>query len=263
MTLSFFMGTDMEKQLVRRFKDTFDKTPSWAWDFMPPIPLIGKQYKPGKGLLIYASAENLSWLNAVPTPRRFQSEQAWNRYRACYEEQGLKSNAFFPNVGIQPMTDGGLFAAALFLAEKNGLPTRKTPRAFLETVAISNWCKFSIKAEGNMDYINDVKKLTESLPFVIGELAVLQPKVVLVPKAIWKRPLLRAAMRGASPETLFLPVPQFNATVINTHLKKYNSPAIKLKQQHRNTPLALWMKNLSRINKDHAWRYLAMLELIS
>ena len=260
LTLSFFMGTDMEKQLVRRFKNTFDKTPSWAWDFMPPIPLIGKQYKPGKGLLIYASAENLSWLNAVPTPRRFQKEHAWNRYRACYEEQDRKSDAFFPNVGIQPMTDGGLFAAALFLAEKTGLPTRKTPRAFLETVAISNWCKFSIEAEGNRDYIADVKKLTESLPFVIGELALLQPKIVLVPKQIWRHPILKAAMRGASPCSCFLPVPQFNSRVVNIHLQKYDRPAAKLKRQHQNTPLALWMKKLSRINKDHAWRYLAMLD---
>ena len=250
---------ELPAQLIKRFKSTFNKKPSWAWDFMPPVPLIGKQYKPGKGLLIYASAENLSWLNAVPTPRRFQKEFAWNRYRVCYEEQGLKSDAFFPDVGIQPMTDGGLFAAALFLAEKTGLPTRKIPRAFLETVAISNWCKFSIKAEGNRDYIADVKKLTESLLFVIGELALLQPKIVLVPKQIWRHPILKAAMRGASPCSCFLPVPQFNSRVVNIHLQKYDRPARTLRQKSLNTLLTEWMANLANINQQNAWRYLAML----
>lgn len=254
----------MEKQLIRRFKNTFAEIPKWAWDFKPPIPLIGQQYKPGKSLLIYASAENLSWLHDTETPPRFSGEEeAWNRYRIRYEQTGRRSDSFFPDVGIQPVSDGGLFAAGLFVSQKFGLPVRSKPRTFLEQIAVSNWCKFSIKSTTNRDYINDIKKLTESLPFVIGELALLQPKVVLVPKAIWKRPLLRAAMHGASPETLFLPVPQFNATVVNTHLKKYDRPAAKLKRQHRSTPLAVWMDNLSRLNKNHAWRYLAMLEATS
>ena len=60
--LSLFTGTGMEKQLIRRFKSTFTTIPDWAWDFKPSIPLIGQQYKPGKGLLIYASAEmHLRW----------------------------------------------------------------------------------------------------------------------------------------------------------------------------------------------------------
>ena len=253
----------MEKQLIRRFKSTFTTIPKWAWQFPPTIPLIGQQFKPGKGLLIYASAENLSWMHDADTPARFSGkETAWNRYRVRYEETGKHSDSFFPDVGIQPVTDGGLFAAGLFVSQKNGLPVRAKPRTFLEQIAVSNWCKFSIKSVTNRDYINNVDKLTESLPFVVGELAVLQPKVALVPKAIWKRPLLRAAMRGSSPETLFLPVPQFNATVVNTHLRKYDRPAADLKRQHRNTPLADWMENLSRLNKSHAWRYLAMLDEI-
>jgi hypothetical protein len=255
-----FWEQGMEKQLVQRFKNTFDSIPKWAWQFPPTIPLVGQQYKPGKGLLIYASAENLSWLHNSDIPARFSGkETAWNRYRIRYEETGKRSGSFFPDIGIQPATDGGLFVAGLFVSQKNNLPVQAKPRTFLEHIAISNWCKFSIRSTTNRDYINDVKKLTESLPFVVGELTVLRPKVALVPLAIWKRPLLQAAMRGASPETLFLPVPQFNATVVNIHLKRYGRPAATLKRQHRNTPLALWMDSLSRFNKSHAWRYLAML----
>lgn len=250
----------MEKQLIRRFKKTFTTTPKWAWQFPPTIPLIGNNYKPGKGLLIYASAENLSWLHNTETPPRYSGGKAWNRYRIQYDQIGKDSDAFFPDVGIQPATDGGLFAAGLFVSQKHNLPIRTKPRTFLEQIAVSNWCKFIIKSTTNQDHINDLNKLTDSLPFVVGELAELRPKVALLPKAIWKRPLLQAAMRGASPETLFLPISQFNSRVVNIHLKKHDCPAAKLKHQHRNTPLALWMENLARINKNHAWRYLAMLK---
>lgn len=155
----------MKTELIERFKDTFKHPPKWAWQYEPSIPLVGKRYKPGKGLLIYASAENLSWFNSEPAPPRFLKEKAWNRYRICYEHEGRTSKTFFPDVGIQPVTDGGLFAAGLFIAQKMGLPTRKTPRAFLETIAVSNWCKYSIRAENNVDYIKNLPKLTESLAF--------------------------------------------------------------------------------------------------
>ena len=249
----------MQNLLIQRSKDTFNGTPNWAWPFKPSIPLVGKNYKPGKGLLIYASAENLSWLNNTPAPRRFQTEKAWNRYRVQYEKSGRHSKDFFPDVGIQPMTDGGLFAAGLFIATKLGLQKRAKPRSFLETIAVSNWCKFSIKSAGNRDYITDMKKLAASLPFVIGELALLKPAVVLVPKSLWVQAILQAAMRGASPRTRFLPVPQFNANVVNCHLGSYEGAARKLRKYLQETPLARWMDALCRINKNNAWRYIAML----
>ena len=253
----------MQKELIQRFKDTFTGIPQWAWPFKPPISLVGSNYKPGKGLLIYASAENLSWFNKTTVPERFRSEDAWNRYRVEYEHSGRNSRDFFPDVGIQPVTDGGLFAAGLFVAEKYGLQQRAKPRSFLETIAVTNWCKFSIKPTSK-DYIADVKKLTESLPFVVGELALLRPAVVLIPKPVWTHPVLRAAMRGASPRSQFLPVPQFNANVVNCHLGKYERAGRRLKKQLTGTPLGRWMENLHRINKDNAWRYLAMLdELVS
>jgi len=254
---------DMQKALIQRFKDTFTGTPEWAWPFKPPIPLVGKNYKPGKGLLIYASAENLSWLTNTPAPKRFRSEDAWNRYRVVYEQSDRNSRDFFPDVGIQPMTDGGLFAAGLFVAEKYRLPQRAKPRSFLEKITVTNWCKFSVRAGTNRDYISDIRKLTVSLPFVVGEIALLQPAVVLIPKPVWKHPILQAAMRGASPQSLFLPVPQFNANVVNCHLGKYDRAGRRLKKQLTGTPLACWMENLRRINKDNAWRYIAMLREIT
>lgn len=250
----------MQTALIQRFKDTFSGTPKWAWPFKPSIPLVGKNYKPGKGLLIYASAENLSWFNESTPPPRFSGNKAWNRYCVVYEQSGRCSNTFFPDVGIQPVTDGGLLAAGLFVAGKYGLPQCTKPRSFLETIAVSNWCKFSIKSASNRDYIYDVKKLTASLPFVVGELVLLRPVVVLIPKPVWRHPILQAAMRGASPKSWFLSVPQFNSTVINCHLGKYEHAARQLRERLTKTPLGRWMENLHRVNQANAWRYLALLD---
>lgn len=146
----------MQKALIQRFKDTYTGPPAWAWQFNPPIPLIGKDYKPGEGLLIYASTENLAYLNKEGTPPRFGNEDAWNRYRVVYEQEGRDSKNFFPNIGIQPVTDGGLFAAGLFVAGQCGLPQHSEPRSFLETIAVTNWCKFIIKNKTNRDYVKDL-----------------------------------------------------------------------------------------------------------
>lgn len=254
------MDTPLTKELIKNFKTLHKQKLSWAWDYNPSIPLIGNNFKPGKGLLIYASAENLSWMKGSTIPERFLGEKSWNRYRICYEESGRKSKDFFPDVGIQPATNGCLLSAGLFLSQKYGLPARKTPRGFLETIAVSNWCKFSIESNKNRDYISDPKKLASSVAFVVNELSVLKPKVVLVPKQIWTYGILRAAMQGASPNTKFIEAPQFNAQVVNTHLKKYDHSAQKLRKTYNETPLASWMQNLKRINLAHAWRYIAMLQ---
>ncbi len=192
-----------------------------------------------------------------------QLRATWNRYRLRYEEPGRKSTDFFPDVGIQPVTDGGLFAAGLFVASTLALPTRKTPRGFLETISVSNWCKFSIRSARNQGYIADVKKLTRSLPYVVGELTVLRPAVLLVPKALWRHPILRAAMRGASPRTQFLPVPQFNPRVVNIRLRKYDRGVVTLLRRYAGMPIEEWMANVSGYRERNAWRYLAMLHKLT
>ena len=253
------MGKILATELIKRFKTTYTKPPDWAWPLKPSIPLIGQTYKPGNGLLIYASAENLTGLNHEIS-ERFTSGAAWDRYRFQYKSSGRRSKDFFPDVGIQPMTDGGLFAAGLFVAEKLNLEKQATPRSFLETIAVSNWCKFSIKSATNKDYVKSIEKLTASLPYVVHELTLLQPRIALIPKRIWHWQSLCEAMENASPSTRFLPVSQFNASVVNRSLKKYNCSAKRLKEQLKDTLLARWMEELQRINKDNAWRYIAMLD---
>ncbi|HOE12054.1 MAG TPA: hypothetical protein PLQ35_15175 [bacterium] len=247
--------------LLKRFRVLHTEPPKWAWPFEPSIPFIGERYQPGRSLLIYASAENFSKMNREQPPEWFKTDDVWNRYRAAYEAEGRNTHDFFPAVGIAPVNDGGLLAAGLFLAEKLGLPARKNPRAFLETLAVSNWCKFTIRDPGgNRDYISDVKKLTESLPFVVAELAALQPAIVLIPKAVWHKPILSASMRGASPFTRFIPAPQCNPRVVYIHLAKHDHAARVLQQRVQGTTLAEWMQNLVGFNENKAWRYIAMLD---
>jgi hypothetical protein len=249
-------------QLLARFRTLQDKPPAWSWPFPPSCPIVGAKYKPDQGLLVYASAENFTWMTRAAAPARFTDDRAWNRYRACYEEH-CSDKTFFPNVGIQPVTDGGLFAAAMFVSMRLGLAVAGQPRDFLECVAFSNWGKFTVKSRDsarNEDYAGAEDKLGESLSFVVTELVVLQPKVVLVPKSIWRQRLLQAAMRGAAPFTRFLPVPQFNATVVNCTLGQYSTSAKRLRKKFEAEPLGEWMRNLYGFREENAWRYVALLD---
>ncbi len=260
----------LANELIQRFKDIFEKThnnkpPYWAWPFKPSIPLIGENYRPDKGLLIYASAENLSWHNNKDNPLHqfFAEEHVRDRYRAQYEKKGRNTDDFFPYVGIQPANDGGLLAAGFFIAIKYGLQQEENPRSLLETIAVTNWNKFSIRSPGKNEDIRDLKKLTASPPFVVAELMVLQPAVVLIPRTVWKYLKLQAAMKAASLQSEFLEVPQFNATVVNCHLGSYEEKAGQLRKDWQGTPLTRWMSNLCGINEGNAWRYMAMLDGIT
>lgn len=112
------MSIPLADALVRRFSNTFTQPPSWAWPFVPPIPFVGRNFQPGRGLLVYASAENLSWLYDQGVPSYFRGSDTWNRYRVQYESNGRRSQEFFPRVGVKPVTDGGLLVAALFVADR-------------------------------------------------------------------------------------------------------------------------------------------------
>jgi hypothetical protein len=212
--------------------------------------------------MIYASAENLCWMNREAVPERFREPAGWDRYRACLEEGSANRKRFFPNIGIAPVSNGALLAAGLYMAHRRGLPVRKTSAAFIETLAVSNWCKFSVQDRWNRDHVGDLTKLTKSLPFVIAELSLLRPKVVLLPKTIWRHTILAEAMRGATWTTEFLPVPQFNATVVNTHLSTFAAASTTLRNKFVDAPLGVWISQLTGIKVANAWRYIGMLDTL-
>ena len=173
---------------------------------------------------------------------------------------GRNSEDFFPYVGIQPVNDGGLLAAGLFTAIKYGLQQKTEPRPFLEMIAVTNWNKFSIRSPDKNEDIRDIKKLTASLAFVVAELMVLQPAVVLISRTVWRHLKLQAAMKAASPQSKFLDVPQFNATVVNCHLGSYEETAKQLIKEWEGTSLARWMNNLCPRIKKNGWLYITKLD---
>ena len=255
-------GAEPRARLLSEFQALHTGPPEWAWPYAPSIPCIGTEYAVGSGLLVYASAENLAWMHGTAIPERFTSARACDRYRAVYEDEGRHSDRFFPIVGMAPVEDGGLLAAALFIAGKLGLPTADAPRALLETLAVTNGCKFSIRSGTNQDYIDKPDKLAESLPFVVAELAALRPAVTLVPRSLWQQPLLAAAMRGASPRTRYIDVPQFNATVVNCQraMTDCHAHGLALRERLQAMPLGEWMRHLVGFREENAWRYIAWLD---
>jgi len=253
-----------QDDLIARFQKVCarDGIPEWAWQFKPSVPLIGARYQPGRSLLVYASAENLKKSNTGGKEApRFSPPSAWNRYRKKYEQHGRGSKDFFPKVGIAPVNDGALLAAALYIAERLGLPTCGRPRAFLETLAVGNWCKFSIYPSST-DYVDALVKLECSLPYVEAELSLLKPRVVHLPHRVWKHPSLRKCMQQAAPTTSFLPLPQFQPTVVNCHLDAYHRRGQALCAQMGGTALPEWMQHLRCYKTENAWRYMAKLESV-
>jgi len=133
---------------------------------------------------------------------------------------------------------------------------RGKPASFSPVVP-SQSAPYAIDSEKNEDYLSNKKKLAHSLPYVVNELSLLKPAVVLLPHKIWENKVVKGAMCGASPHTHFIPAPQFNARVVNCCLKKYDRSTPKVL---KNIALTEWMSNLISINKTNAWRYIAMLE---
>jgi hypothetical protein len=261
---SFFIGVtvaaalaSLSSTLIETYKQIHsrDGVPSWAWNFPPSIPLIGKDFEPGKGLLIYGSAENLSWMNRKPIPPRFLNDHAWNRYRVVYEEEGR--GTFFPGVGIKPVSEGGLLSAGLYISERFGLPVSPNPHDFLEQTSVTNWSKFTIKSETNEDEVKDPTKLARSLSYVVSELMVLRPAVATLPSAFWKNPLIHAAMTGASPHTCFIPLYQCGSRVINRHLKDRIGEAERCRRLSKGTALEKWLMNIGKRIGIDPWRYIA------
>ncbi len=122
--------------------------------------------------------------------------------------------------------------------------------------------KYSKRGERNRDYIGSINHLRPSLPFLRADLRVAQPDVVLFPKSALRHREVRQVLASESPTALVLPIPQFNATVVNTHLKGFHGRAQELRSELAGTVLDTWMGMLRGYCPGYAYRYLAMLELL-
>jgi len=299
----------LEKSLLEEFQQQFaaegGRAPEWAEKrpnigdgdtspIPPPIPLVGHCYRPGYGILVYASAENLNW-GGKPAHERCQRLKSfrgehypWVRYRHQLNNLQLQpQTGSFPDVGIQPVSDGGLLCAARFIARHYCLPFDREPRSLLDTIAVTNWCKF-VWAK---DYAGCATRMRHSLPYVERELRLLRPRVVLLPYTIWREETAQQSMRRSASKaskTLFLPVPQFNRRVaISNQPKLWSNAAasawpefaasisatedgiqelrhegLQLRDNCSDPGLAVWVSEWSKassIAMPDCWRFLAYL----
>jgi hypothetical protein len=248
---------ELRGRLLSGFKALYEEPPEWAWPYPPSIPLVGEAYKPGEGLLVYGSAENFSWMNRTVAPPWFEGAQAWDRYRVQYEALGRHSDDFFPYVGIQPVTDGGLFCVALLISLRYGLAAVETPRPLLEHICLSNVCKFTVRGRTNTDYAGHRPKLAASLPYVVQELQLLRPRCLFLPASTWKRPEVRRQIEAATPATTVVPALQCNPIPIHTRLGAKAAAGESLAKSLAHRPLPAWVKQSKRIRPEKLWNYLA------
>lgn len=261
--------------LVSAFKDLLPThpIPKWAHPYNPPVPFVGSKYEPTSGMLVYGSAENLARVvEGNPQIGAFHRDpdkallRRWHWYEYRSRNAGGGDGKFFgPGIGIEPFDNGGLITVAYFIARRLGLATREDPPAFLETLAVGNWCKFSINGHKNQDYAGDPGKLEASRPYVCAELLHLRPAVVIVPAKIESAMGMHMA-QACDGTTRIVPLRQFAYWPINKDLKPYQSRALEMrKEAERADPtLATWMGEIRvrGAKKGNHWRYLAHAESV-
>ncbi|MBQ4051333.1 MAG: hypothetical protein IJD13_06850, partial [Oscillospiraceae bacterium] len=221
---------EISSELISRYSRIFrekDDQPAWAVHKTTApekllhctIPFVGKDYAAQKKrILLYASAENMS--KDRYDPRLNDDTIAVDRHRYWF---GLTAGSqFFPNVHIQPMTDGGLVIAARYLANRLGCCPADTPAAFLEQIAFGNYCKYTISSGTNMDYAGDRKKLAESHAYIRADIETLRPDIIILPKTICRADIdFLNSIRG---DAVLIPIFQINARNINCGIfPKYSS----------------------------------------
>ena len=186
----------MEKELLEAYRRIFAERknePSWAVHKRMPgcdselvhcsIPFVGKAYSDQKTkILIYASAENLSWYKGGYLDK---DEFAVNRHRYRFNDSLSKPDLFFPDVHIQPFNNGYLTIIALYIYLKYQTVEQMTPAEFLERISFANYGKYTITSSKNIDYAKDPEKLASSHAYIEQDLKILRPDVIVMPGTIY------------------------------------------------------------------------------
>jgi len=250
---------DLAADLLARYRSLGLDPPPWAYPLPPSIPFVGKDYGRWGGILVYASAENLS--RYVRDPKRrptfLQDERVLNRHRTALEEYPVR---FFPQVHMAPFSDGSLLVATWYYVWRRFGDPPSEPRALIESIAAANFCKFSLDEANNRDYAGHPRKLAISVPYVEADLRILRPATVILPRSIWKHREIQEAVRAAAPKACVVPLPQFNPRVVNIHLAKHEERAQTLAESLRATVLAAWVPRLKGYRNGRPYRFLVEME---
>ncbi len=210
------------------------------------VPFIGNEYESqNTKILLYASAENLSTYQYRDDGYLDDDCFAINRHRFYFDHSVSNNNRFYPNVHIQPITDGGLALTALYIYSKFQGVDCFTPAEFLEKICFANYCKYSIQINKNqrfarnIDYAGDLEYLSYSHKYIESEIKLLQPDIIIIPKTIYNTD--RTFIDSIKGAAKIIPIYQINSKNINIRIKKY--PPMNTKVL---TPVLLdWWQHLS------------------
>lgn len=198
-----------------------------AFDVPPSIPFVGRQLLPERSLLIYGSAESLSWYSRQPAgfPEWLLDDRAWDRHRLVFEKWRSEAREVeatrFPNVHIQPVNDGGLLIAAAFVESLENRPGPDEPVDFIESIAVANFSKFAIKDSTNVDPARNEEWLAWSLPYVEADLELLKPRWVLITKSTAELRSVHSMLRRHLKEEQILSVMQCQPKNVRFHLGRF------------------------------------------
>lgn len=241
------------------------------------IPFVGREYSSGSGLLVYASTENLAGYRKCFTGTVVETNPG-NRHRADFEGWKRDRVGAFPSVHISPVTQGGLFVAAAFVEYLREHEIPEAKEEFAETVAFGNFYKYAVESGAtNFDPAGDLTWTYETLPFVINDLAILGPAVLLLPRSAWptggrrqQAQLLRDRVHeSACPllaETRVVFMRQcnqrsFNAAKGSRNGARWKQAGSELRRVVGGDPKAgswvAWIADVQGVNHDDLWSFLA------
>lgn len=194
-----------------------------------PIPFVGKDYYNQQNkILLYASAENLSRYHLTNNGYLDDDNFAIDRHRRFFDECEINDHRFYPDVHIQPITDGGLALVAFYIfCSLNGIQNI-SPKQFLEKIAFANYCKYTISGsesssgKRNLDYSSNTAYLKFSRDYVKTDFSLLRPEYVIIPKSIYQAE--RDFIDSVKGDAKVIPIYQINARNINLRIsKKYKA----------------------------------------
>ncbi len=112
----------------------------------------------------------------------------------------------------------------------------------------------------NRDYVGDRRRVGVSVPYVGTDLEVLRSRCVILPRTIWRKAFVQDDLWSAMDGIDAHPLPQFNARVVNTHLKKQAAKAKRLEAELRGTAASSWIDQMEGYAKGYPYRFLVEMD---
>lgn len=249
-----------------------DDPPAWRrkpeW-IVPTIPFVGSKYAESKcRVAFYASTEYLA-THVSGNNREWDGLlKSFNRHRESFEAWKAEKNTFFPQIHMQPVSDGGLLCAVLFiLFKKLGVEKEIQPEELLEELVAANVCKFT--DESSDDYCpKSATKRKASIPYLKFDLEILQPEIIIIPKTIIQHNHIRDVVNDSCKSLKFtIPIYQFAKRAMGS-VSNYAERGLTLKKEliEQYPQLVKWVtratksQNGNSYSEPEIYRYLAHIE---